>query len=842
MEAVAVCNNKHESDCPSHPVFHKTAGNGFEIFRLPNIDRLSQFSFAVSDVMAEKITIECPACLARLNLSDPSKLGKKIKCPKCQEIFTSEALDSDDMEDEDDESKSPSSRKRAAGGSKGSSKKGAKGKAAESSSSSQIVIGAVAVIAIAGVGLYLSGIFNSKPAAVPVSAPAAPMTMQPPMLMPQPGAHGASAHGAASAPVAATAPAATSAPVASSAPATNSASQSAMTPAEKALGLRWLPQETDLIIHAKVSDIMQAPLLKGPLSDPGAKAGLKEFEKLVGIGPADIESVTVGVVDLMGAVLKMTANRPAAPMPGFAPPMIRPEDNRVIAVVKSKKPIDLKQIAAITPNAKMQERSGKSYVEIPSPIPGGPSQGAWLPDPNTIISATTNELFAAMDRGETALPRIEFASIDPLPQVVIAAAIRPVTADEIKLFESREKEFPGFAKGATKWNDDLGLQLAQIGLTIKGGFDLKIAGSCRTAEGASKLKTLVEGFVTQAKFMFAIYEKTAPPLFAELGQILLSKLNVTATNDLVSVSTGVPDTEQAKLEQLPATVMMMAMTGGFNNLGGPPGGGAGGNRPFMPLPGETPAVDAVKTEGLPDGLKLSAKTAWSIAAAPAEGTNPISLEIVIDVTGNGLEGVCGGSGITTKTMTLDGGGSLKKVKRAGGGDALKQFTPFDYQDLASLDHPPQTLRVRADVEAPAAGATKIDVLEGTFKILTSSESKEFSIEEVPKKIKRPLTDPDMKALEIKLRRGPTGVLPETFSISCAKENLLGKVVGNPGNISSVTEVDKDQTIQRLVSTHEEGKFPDDFEIKFTVYPQVKEQTVTFRFENVPLPTPDSKPQ
>ena len=126
--------------------------------------------------MAGKITFECPACSAKLNLSDPSKLGKKIKCPKCQEIFTPEQIDSDDIEDEDDEPKSPSSRKRAAGGSKGSSKKGGKGKAAEGSSNALLILGGVlAFLLVIGGGLYFSGVFGVTPVAGPVStAPSSP--------------------------------------------------------------------------------------------------------------------------------------------------------------------------------------------------------------------------------------------------------------------------------------------------------------------------------------------------------------------------------------------------------------------------------------------------------------------------------------------------------------------------------------------------------------------------------------------------------------------------------------------------------------------------------------------
>ena len=156
---------------------------------------------------------------------------------------------------------------------------------------------------------------------------------------------------------------------------------------------------------------------------------------------------------------------------------------------------------------------------------------------------------------------------------------------------------------------------------------------------------------------------------------------------------------------------------------------------LMKQPGETDGVDAVKSEGLPDGMKMSAKSAWGMMPViSADGTISTTLEVLIDVTGDGLDSICGASGISANKMTLDGGGSLKKAKRTGGSDASKGFTPFDAKDDNSLEHPPQTLRVKLEVEAPASEATKIDVLEGSFKFLTSADAKEFSIDEVPTKI------------------------------------------------------------------------------------------------------------
>jgi len=46
--------------------------------------------------MASKITFACPDCGATLSVSDRSKLGKKIKCPKCQEIFIPEVPEEED--------------------------------------------------------------------------------------------------------------------------------------------------------------------------------------------------------------------------------------------------------------------------------------------------------------------------------------------------------------------------------------------------------------------------------------------------------------------------------------------------------------------------------------------------------------------------------------------------------------------------------------------------------------------------------------------------------------------------------------------------------------------------
>ena len=783
--------------------------------------------------MAGKISVECPSCLAKLSLPDSSKLGKKIRCPKCSETFVPEAPDDDDDFEEDeieDEPKRGAGKKSSSGGaatSKGA-KKGAK-KASSSGDGSNlplIIGGAVGLLALVGAGLFFSGIFNSKP--LPEPPAMQPMAVVAPPAPPPP---------------------------------------PQISPVEKVLGLRWMPADTDLIVHAKLADIWQAPLLKEPLKSPQVETGLKEFEKQFGMPPSDVESVTIGVVDLMGGIVKMlTAGPPAGGVPGFglpAFPTMSPQEAHYVMVVRTKKPIDLKLISQAIPNATMRDKNGKPYFEVAANFMQ-PANGGWSPESNTLILATSNELMATIERGETVVPRKELAGINHLPQLVIAGVVRGLRSDEIQQAESKQIMFPPFF--AELWRPDgkYSPRMGSMGLTLKGGFDLQISAFSNTNEGSQNIKVAFESFVKELRSMFDGYKTTAPPLIGELGELLLTNLKIEEQNQKVSLSTGVPDSAQEKLEQLPPVIMMMAMMGGMSGApggfpGGPPMdtppnfGASPGSIPMdqsqkgvstISLPGETESVESATVEGLPEGLTLTAKAAWStLPVAPTpDGKVTETIEILIDVTGDDVDTICAATGVSAKTVTIEGG-TLKKSKRTlpGGVDSQKTFLAFDAEHSLPGEHPPDTLRVRLAVDAPTSSPTKIDVLEGSFKIMTAGKSQELTIENVPQKAKSPLHDPEFKAAGVKLLRSPKDVIPQSLKLQCDKGHYLGRVRGTPGDVLSLTEVEKGVTIQRIYANQADGKFPDDFEIAFQLHTDLKEQTVSFRFENVPLPTAETKP-
>ncbi len=768
-----------------------------------------------------KVSVECPGCFAKLNLADRNKLGKRIKCPKCAEVFVAEAPDDDDddteMLDEDDApAKSSNRRKRpAAGGGKKPSKKS--GGSSGGNNGLLIGGGVAALLVVVVAGLYFGGVFGGKQ---PLLAPPAVAEVAPPPVVAAP--------------------------------------KIEITPTEKMLALRWMPADTELILHVKVADIWQAPLLKGLIENPQTATQVKEMQKYIGVGPVDIESVTLGMSDLKGA-------QSAAMMASMG---MQPAANQFkgLVVARSKKPLSQSAILQASPELKSVEYNGKSYFLLPSP-PGPPGQpaveaGGWVADANTVVMGGLNELKSAMDKGETVTPRKELSFVDATSHVVLVVAPK----DPQAMSQGQAPpSLPGMPPQIAEMQQALteSMQGFGLGINIRGGFDLQTSLLLKDSAGAAKVKAGLEAAVVEGRKQFDVVKATAPPLLGDLGQMLIDNLKINEQSQVVKVSTNIPDSSQQQLEQLPPLLMVMAMTGGLNPLAGGPGPGGPGAGPgpanFSPgafgemkKPGETEAVDAVKAEGLPDGITLSVKTSWSeFPNFGADGKESLPVELMLDAKGEGLNTICAFGQVTAKTVTLDGGGSLKTAKSTMmfGPDPLKSMVPFEAGDNFGFEHPEGTMRVKFSVDPPTGTAAKITALEGTFKYLTSEKSDEFTIDEVAKKALKPLADPELKAAGVKLllTKG-SNVGGETLTLSCGKGHFLGKAgISDPDDANGVTqlfhsEVDKGQAVYRIQAFDQSGKFSEKLQVKFKLYRDVKEHTVSFRFENVPLPTADSKPK
>jgi hypothetical protein len=762
--------------------------------------------------MADRISVECPGCLAKVTLPDSSKLGKKVKCPKCSDVFVAEAADDEDSDEADDDAPAQSKgRKRPSAAptpAKGGKKRKSSGNSGGGGGSNGPLIagGAVAAVALLGVGLWLSGIFSSKPAPAP------------PIAQPQP---------VAAAPMVAHAPLAPPAPP-------------AISPTERMLALRWLPQDTELIFHAKVADLWQAPLLKSLVESPSAAPGIKDFQSATGLLPTDVESVTVGITDS-----QQMQNVMASSMMGMPP-----KPPKAVAIVRTKKPVSMEEILKSAPELKSAEYKSKKYVESTTDEYCG-----WLADSSTLILAKSDDMKTIMDRGETVTPRKELMFADATPHLVV------VLAPKNPKMLAGGPTAPGTSPEIGAMQKTMGESLTSVslGVNIRGGFDVQTSFLLRDAQGTTAVKTGMEAGLVDVRKAFDAFKMSGQPLLVELGEQLLNNLKIETKDQVVKLTTSLPDSDQQKIEQLPPLLMMMAMTGGMGGggpLAGPPNTMSGPNGVGQPSfnlpttqdqknPGETDPVDAESADGLPEGTTLSAMASWShfpTLNAGQKSSHP--MQLIFDLKGDNLREICGYGQVTLKT-TVAGGGTLRVSKTQSWvhANVVKMIVPFELDAGSRRDHPEGTLRMIVLVDQSGAAANMVTAIEGTFKFLTAEETEEFTIEEAPKTAKRPLTDPGLKAAGMKLVKS-NDVSGEVLTLSCGKGFFLGPFTASDQaagvELISHAEVEKNQTVQKLASGPN-GKFSPELSLQGKVYKGVKEKTVTFKFGEVALPTAETRP-
>jgi hypothetical protein len=730
----------------------------------------------------------------------------------------------------------------------------------------------VVAVVLIGLGLFFSGVFGGGDKPLP-----APPVADVPAAVPAP------------------APAPAPAPVVPEVP--------AITATERTLGLRWMPADTELVVHAKVADLWQAPLLKTLVEMPQTAEGVKQMQQATGLAPVDIESMSIGFANIQGFQAMAMSRMMGMPSQSALP--------KVVAVVRTKKPVSLDELLMTAPGIQAQEHGTKKFFKIaqggpggfpgggPGGIPGGAPGGTpgeapgtgtgtglapgigpgpmpggmagedcgWLADSTTLILAQVDELKMIMDRGESKTPaRKELLFADASPHFVLLFAPKD--------FKSLTQGAPAPPLSASPNLQAMQTALTEscqgfeLGITVRGGFDLQTSWLLKDAESAGKVKVGLDEGIVEGRKQFETVKMAAPPLLGELGEMLLANLKVEAQSQVVKVSTGLPDSVQQKLvEDLPPLLTVLALSSGLNLGGGNPFAEPGAGFPGVPSgpnfgtgdmppgfgpknPGETEPIAAEVAEGAPDGTTLTASTSWGrFPTFTADGKSAFPMQLILDLKGDALAGICAFGQVSIKTGSLAGGGALKvsKTETIGRANPVKALVPFDVTLPSPFEHPEGTMRISFEVDAPAEKETTIGTLEGTFKILTSDDAEEFTIDEAPKTAKRPLTDPGLKAAGVKLIKS-SDPLGETFTLSCAKGFFLGKAQAiNPADPTGMTmmfnpETEKNQIVQKLQASGPDQKFPEMTQVKFKVFKGVKEQTVTFKFAGVPLPSADSKPK
>ena len=580
---------------------------------------------------------------------------------------------------------------------------------------------------------------------------------------------------------------------------------------------------------------------------------------MTGLQPSDVESVSIGMGDPQGI----------AALPGLMGQPIA--SSRALTVIRSKKPLVPEEWLSQQTDFKPAEHNSKKYFES-----SNSGYAAWIAEPTTLLMAGSSELKAAMDRGETVIPRKELLFMDPTPHVVVIGAPKnPRSAAGLPI------PLPDSNPGLKSVQSALGESMTAfgLGLNIRGGFDVLTSFAVRHPPDADAVKSGLNASLAEGKKALQDAKSKLPPLLMELGESLISNVRIEAHSQIVSFNTGLPDSDQQKIEQVPTVVMSMLVLGGLAADGNPFGSSgdpllmaglgpeaaqlgvkpdtttsSGSRRQVMGLDwsldanGQTQywAIAATtapeSTSGMIDNTSLTAKSACAMSVP--QGTRAV--RVLIDLQGDGLSAICGYGQVTVSEITCKGSRAKVKPEEVMPRQILGQVLfPFDPADGASNDSPPGTLRLAIPVELPDATASALEKLEGTFKVLTCDGREQYMIDDAVKTAKRPLNIPGLKGAGVKLSYPIGG---ESLTVSWAPEYFLSQIritapadsIG-PGMKNRFDwELEKNKPQQKLYArSYPGGRIPDKLQLQFNVCRGVKEKTVAFKFSNIALPAPEA---
>lgn len=460
--------------------------------------------------MPDPLKVECPHCGGSLKLKDRSADGKKVRCPKCQEVFKVE-LAEDDLEFDDlddltddfgDEDELPQEEDEGPRRSKGSSKKSSKKKRKSSGAGFPwliIAIAAVVVFALGGVVFIVANFSGGG--------------------------------------------------------------------GSNKIDLTYLPPDANMIVHLKVGELLGSPLISGALNQPAVQAMLNQQAQQTGVAAKDMVSVTVGsVVDEGTSAVKFPLgprglNR-AAPA----------TNSRTVSVLRTSVALKGDEIAA-SMKATPQTYGGKTYHKRNLTGFGMETGGdcIYLPEPNVAVMAMEADIKAVIDQGSKQARRREFDFINPnmtvlmafspkLPPNPAATIESPANQPTLQTLErTANKTFRAGALGV-RISDRVDLEILVKCADGAGAGEMKTAADAIFAE----LKSQYE----KSKNMLTLMGMND---VISLADKTVASMKADQSGDLVTAVASIPSEVKAVAENLSKNMPGMMM--GMGGLGGPPGGG-----------------------------------------------------------------------------------------------------------------------------------------------------------------------------------------------------------------------------------------------------------------------------
>lgn len=335
--------------------------------------------------MSDAITVRCPACKASLNLKSRSAVGKRVPCPKCKKPFVvkaplaeendemaflnvSESDGAMEMPPEEEEEFAAALAPRSAPG-KSARGAGKKGKAKPAASFDWVTPLLTGLAALIVIGLLGGGGYFVY-ALIDLKV-------------------------------------------------------------VNKIDLTYLPPDADLVVHVRVDDVMNSPIMQSALAVPAVKQAIDKVASETHISPSDIKTITLGATGVSNADFSKLVPMPAMGMagggmpggpagpPGGAGPAGGSEKTRAVIVIRATKNLPAEVVTKI-PGYEAATHKSMTYYRPSTPQLRNAQPVLCLAAPDVLIIADESEVQRIADNGPNQKRRAEFDFVETGPQIVIA--------------------------------------------------------------------------------------------------------------------------------------------------------------------------------------------------------------------------------------------------------------------------------------------------------------------------------------------------------------------------------------------------------------------------------------
>jgi hypothetical protein len=328
------------------------------------------------------------------------------------------------------------------------------------------------------------------------------------------------------------------------------------------IDMSYLPAATEYLMYVRPGDLLASGFAK-PLTDmPQFQQAMTEMSAQTGFVPGDIDSVTMGMGNLIATMIPLIGQGMAGgpPNPAAMSKQLMGGEN-VMIVVRANKDIDIAPLMAQGGSTELTHE-GKTYYLLKNPDPNAPVMAMHAVDSKTFLLASEAGLKAAITNGPGEATNDLFAFVSRSSHVVQAFS-SPLLA--------------GMSAGIPDPPQDPTVppQLAQLVGAIKGrisggaiildaGSDLALNVRLNLTEesAAEEANQALAGLIMMGKQMAPFALGQAPPqLQPSLGQAVNSLASSSADSS-VTVNITIPGTLVQVLKDNPELMGPMA--------GGPP--------------------------------------------------------------------------------------------------------------------------------------------------------------------------------------------------------------------------------------------------------------------------------